>query len=158
LFEFFDNPLSHPFRVDVFEHFVRDFEGKINQLRLAEMGVKVSKDIDSAYFFFHFPSPPHFSRIHLHTDPVTHLSFLNSLLGRIDKEKSKEAHVLLLATAAHAKLLYGDLDGTKADMDAAWKVLDDLTGVENSVNAAYYGVAADFYKVSLKVCFIKYGC
>lgn len=33
--------------MDVFERFVRDFESKINQLRLAEMGVKVARDIDS---------------------------------------------------------------------------------------------------------------
>jgi 26S proteasome regulatory subunit N9 len=32
-------------------------------------------------------------------------------------------------------------------MDAAWKVLDQLSGVDNAVNAAYYGVAADYYKV-----------
>lgn len=48
LFQFFDEPQSAPYRVDVFERFVRDFESKINQLRLVEMGVKVSKDIDSA--------------------------------------------------------------------------------------------------------------
>jgi hypothetical protein len=36
----------------VFERFVRDFEGKINQLKLVEMGVKVSKDIDSTFFPF----------------------------------------------------------------------------------------------------------
>ena len=52
LFEFFDVPAARPYRVDVFERFVRDFESKINQLRLAEMGVKVAKDIDSAFFFF----------------------------------------------------------------------------------------------------------
>jgi len=47
LFEFADHPLARPFRVDVFERFVRDFESRINQLRLVELGVKVSKDIDS---------------------------------------------------------------------------------------------------------------
>ena len=52
-----------------------------------------------------------------------------------------------MATIAHAKLLYGDLEGTKTDMDTAWKVLDQLSGVDNAVNAAYYGVAADYYKV-----------
>jgi hypothetical protein len=52
LFEFFDYPAALPFRVDVFERFVRDFESKINKLRLAEMGVKVAKDIDSAFSFF----------------------------------------------------------------------------------------------------------
>ncbi|KAG6894082.1 hypothetical protein C0993_012394, partial [Termitomyces sp. T159_Od127] len=43
---FFDDEQSRPYRVDVFERFVRDFEGRINQLRLVEMGVKVSKEID----------------------------------------------------------------------------------------------------------------
>ena len=47
---------------------------------------------------------------------------------------------------AHAKLLC-DLEGTKSDMDAAWKILDSLEGVDNGVNAAYYGVGADYYKV-----------
>jgi 26S proteasome regulatory subunit N9 len=59
--------------------------------------------------------------------------------------------VLLLATIAHAKLLYGDVEGTKTDMDEAWKILDSLEGVENGVNAAYYGVAADYYKVCLSL-------
>jgi len=125
LFEFFDHPLSRPYRVDVFERFVRDFESKINQLKLVEMGVKVSKEIDN---------------------PQTHLAFLTSLLSRIDPEKSQEAHVLLLATIAHAKLVFGDLEGTKTDMDAAWKILDNLEGVDGGVNVAYYGVAADYYK------------
>lgn len=35
-------------------------------------------------------------------------------------------------------------------MDAAWDVLDRLDGVENGVRAAYYGVAADYYKVRLR--------
>lgn len=47
LFEFFDYPLSKPYQVDVFDKFVRDFESRLNQLRLVEMGVKVSKVIDS---------------------------------------------------------------------------------------------------------------
>lgn len=51
LFEFFEHPLAIPYRVDTFERFVRDFERKINQLRLVEMGTKVSKDIDSMFFF-----------------------------------------------------------------------------------------------------------
>ena len=86
----------------------------------------------------------------MHQDPVTVLSFLTALLSRINTEESSEAHVLLLSSLAHAKLLYGDLEGTRADMDAAWKILDDLDGVDTAVNAAYYSVAADYYKV----CFL----
>lgn len=48
LIEFLDHPQSKPYRVDVFVKFVRDFEEKLNQLRLVEMGVKVAKEIDSA--------------------------------------------------------------------------------------------------------------
>lgn len=80
-------------------------------------------------------------------DPASHLQFLTGLLERVDTSKSPEAHVLLLATLAHAKLLFGDHEGTKNDIDAAWKVLDELSGVDPSVNAAYYEVAADYYKV-----------
>ncbi|OCH87179.1 PCI-domain-containing protein [Obba rivulosa] len=125
LFEFFDHPLSRPYRVDVFDKFVRDFEARLNQLRLVEMGVKVALEIDN---------------------PATHITFLTDLLSRVNTEKAPEAHVLLLARLAHAKLLYGDLEGTKADIDKAWSVLDELSGVENSVNAAYYNVAADYHK------------
>jgi 26S proteasome regulatory subunit N9 len=81
------------------------------------------------------------------TDPQTQLAFLTSIVSRIDTETSKEAHVLLLATIAHSKLLYGDTEGTKTDMDAACKILDELEGQDNAVNAAYYSVAADYYKV-----------
>jgi 26S proteasome regulatory subunit N9 len=45
--EFFDYPLAKPYRVDVFTRFVRDFEERLNPLRLAEMGIKISQDIDS---------------------------------------------------------------------------------------------------------------
>jgi len=111
--------------VVVFQQFVRDFESKLNQQRLVELGTSVSKEIDN---------------------PKTQLTFLTSLLSRIDAEKSKEAYVLLLANIAQTKLVYGDLEGTKKDMDTAWKTLDQLEGVDNAVNASYYRVAADYYK------------
>ena len=52
LIEFFDHPLTRPYRVDVFDKFVRDFEARLNQLRLVQMGVKVSKEIDSTYLIY----------------------------------------------------------------------------------------------------------
>jgi 26S proteasome regulatory subunit N9 len=62
-----------------------------------------------------------------------------------------------LATIARAKLLYGDLEGTKTDMDKAWAVLDRLEGVDNGVNAAYYQVAGDYYKVRFLRLSVNYG-
>ncbi|KAI9509911.1 hypothetical protein F5148DRAFT_977570 [Russula earlei] len=124
--EFFDHPLANPYRVDVYTRFVRDFEERLNPLRLAEMGIKISQDIDN---------------------PGQHLEFLTDLLSRITQDKSPDAHVLVLSTLAHAKLLFGDLEGSKTDIDAAWKILDNLDAVDNAVNGAYYRVAADYYKV-----------
>jgi 26S proteasome regulatory subunit N9 len=72
--------------------------------------------------------------------------FLKSLLERVPQETSPEAHALLLSNLAHTKLAYGDLEGTKTDMDAAQALLDSLPSVENRVRADYYKVAADYYK------------
>jgi 26S proteasome regulatory subunit N9 len=142
--EFFDHGLSKPYRVDVYTRFVRDFEERLNPLRLAEMGIKISQDIDSALSLLPTPFVVDGFRA---TDPAQHLEFLTDLLSRITKDKSPDAHVLVLSTLAHAKLLFGDLEGSKTDIDAAWKILDNTDAVENSVNGAYYRVAADYYKV-----------
>jgi 26S proteasome regulatory subunit N9 len=45
--------------------------------------------------------------------------------------------------------MYGVLEGTKTDMDTAWKTLNRLEGVETAVNASYYNVAADYYKARI---------
>lgn len=144
LFEFFDHSLSKPCRVVVFQQFVRDFESKLNQQKLVELGTRVSKEITST---FHFIAGSFRQNSFRREDPQAQLGFLSALLSRIDADKSKEAYVLLLANIAHAKLVYGDLEGTKKDMDAAWKTLDQLEDVDNAVNASYYRVAADYYKV-----------
>jgi hypothetical protein len=76
------------------------------------------------------------------------LIFLTSLLSRISKDETPDAYVLLLSSIAHAKLLFGDMEGTKTDIDESEKLIDRLDGIESSVHAAYYGVSADYYKVS----------
>jgi 26S proteasome regulatory subunit N9 len=56
LLDFVDQPAAQAYRLDVFENFVRDFEARVNQLRLVELGVKVARDIDSAYSLNFSPS------------------------------------------------------------------------------------------------------
>ncbi|KAF8680861.1 hypothetical protein RhiXN_04326 [Rhizoctonia solani] len=124
LFEFLQHPNSGPFQVDLFTKFVRDFEDKLNQLKLVSMGVTVSRQLD---------------------DPNAILTFLSSLLERISKEKSREAWILLVSSIAHTKLIFGDLAGTKVDTDECQKLLDDLDGVEPSAKADY----VPYYKNSL---------
>jgi 26S proteasome regulatory subunit N9 len=45
IFDFFDHPDSPPYQLDLFEHFVSDFQNKLDKLRLAQIGTKVSKQI-----------------------------------------------------------------------------------------------------------------
>jgi 26S proteasome regulatory subunit N9 len=81
------------------------------------------------------------------TDPNDILTSLTALLSRISKTDAPEAYILLLSSLAHAKLLFGDIEGTRTDLDECSKVLDELDGVEPTVHASYYGVAADYHKV-----------
>lgn len=122
-------PEAKPYRVDTFNQFVRDFESKLNQLRLVELAVKIYKDLDN---------------------PQTQLEFLTSLRPRLSKNaQDGPAGVLLLATIAHAKLMYGDVEGSKTDMDEAFKKLEEVSegpDMEAGVRAACYGVGADYYK------------
>jgi len=48
---------------------------------------------------------------------------------------------------AHYKLLIGDLTGCKAAIDECEKILDEISGIDTVINATYYRVAADYYKV-----------
>ncbi|KZT37197.1 hypothetical protein SISSUDRAFT_1048854 [Sistotremastrum suecicum HHB10207 ss-3] len=123
IFAYYHEPDSRPYRLELFNSFIRDFESKLNPLRLVDLVIIVAREFDN---------------------PQTHVTFLTELLERI---KEPQANALLLATVAHAKLLYGDLEESKKDIDKCAKALEDLPSVEKSVNAAYYSAAADYYRM-----------
>lgn len=62
-----------------------------------------------------------------------------------------QAHALVLATLAHAKLVFADLLGSRADLEEAGKLLEGVDGVDRAVNAQYYAVSADYHKVCSNV-------
>jgi len=127
IFEFLDHPDSPPYQLDLFEHFVSDFQNKLDKLRLAQIGTKVSKQI-----------PP---------DSPSQQTFLISLKDRIPAEEFPQAHALVLSTLAHAKLVFSDLLGARADIEEAGRLLDNADGVDRTVHSQYYAVAADYYKL-----------
>jgi len=131
--EFYRHPDSPPYHFDVFNNFIHDFEPKLNQLRLVELGVRAGQQLES---------------------PSDTITFLVALLKRISRDNAPEAYVLLLAQLAHAKMILGDDEGARVDIDESSKVIDTLDGVETTVHAAYYGVAADYYKT--KADYVKY--
>lgn len=54
LLKFLALPASQPYAIDTFNLFVRDFEGKLDKLRLVEIGVLVAQGLDSTFS----PPPP----------------------------------------------------------------------------------------------------
>jgi 26S proteasome regulatory subunit N9 len=116
----------------------------MNPLRLVELAVIASKEIDSQCTI----SSPASCRWQTgpRTDPERLITFLTSLSTRLPESTSPAAHVLHIASRARARLLFGDTDGTRTDLDDAQRTLDGLGTVEPRVNAAYYGVRADLHK------------
>lgn len=45
--EFYRHPDSPPYHFDVFNNFVHDFEARLNQLKLVELGVRAGQQLDS---------------------------------------------------------------------------------------------------------------
>ncbi|KAG8832858.1 26S proteasome regulatory subunit [Serendipita sp. 399] len=127
VFEFLEHPDSKPFQVDLFTNFISDFQSKIDKLRLAQIGVKVSKEITP--------------------ESQDHLKFLIALKDKIPVAEHPQAHAFVLASLAHAKLLFADVLGSRADLEEAGSLLEGVDGVERSVNAAFYEVKADYHKV-----------
>ena len=74
LVEFFDDPASQPYQVDVYDRFVRDFATKLNPLKLVEMGVKVSRQIDSAFLIRRSSSLVVHNRFHVQIPRTTSVS------------------------------------------------------------------------------------
>ncbi len=52
---------------------------------------------------------------------------------------------------AHYKLVVGDFEDCKETMEQCEKILEGLTNVEPVINASFYRVSADYYKVLLEV-------
>ncbi|KAG8797762.1 26S proteasome regulatory subunit [Serendipita sp. 411] len=127
VFEFLEHPDSKPFQVDLFTNFISDFQAKLDKLRLAQIGVKVSKEITP--------------------ESQDHLKFLIALKDKIPVAEHAQAHAYVLASLAHGKLLFADVLGSRADLEEAGKLLEGVDGVDRSVNAAFYEVKADYHKL-----------
>ncbi|KAI5478256.1 hypothetical protein MNV49_005321 [Pseudohyphozyma bogoriensis] len=116
---------SGPFQVELYESFIKDFESKLNQLKLASIGIAVARQF---------------------TDGTQGLNFLTALVSKLDTPNTREAFVLATMESAHFKLLLGDGEGTKEAMDACEKILDGLDSVDLVVHASFYRVSGDYYK------------
>lgn len=80
-------------------------------------------------------------------DASTAIAFLDGVAERVAGE-NRAAYVMATMESAHYKLMRLRMDEVKSAMDTCEKHLESLASVDISINAAFYRVAADYYKVS----------
>ncbi|POY72842.1 hypothetical protein BMF94_4097 [Rhodotorula taiwanensis] len=122
---FFAVPASQPFRIDLYEQFVRDFSNKLDPLKHASIAVSVARSYE---------------------DPRASIAFLDPLLPTFDKPETREAFVLATMERSHFRLRAGEYDAAKEARDQCEKVLDQLDAVDLAVHASFYRVSGDYYK------------
>lgn len=122
---FLQAPSSAPYQIELYDSFIKDFANKLNQLKLAHIGIQIARQFD---------------------DGQKALEFLEKLATKVDTPTTKEAYVLATIESAYFKLLLGDNEATKEAMDKCEKILDTLDSVDLIVHASFYRVSGDYYK------------
>jgi 26S proteasome regulatory subunit N9 len=93
--------------------------------------------------------PNNFQVFRTKTDPTKALEFLTPLLDQLkDEPHSQDAYALILAESSLYKLKLQQLEDCKEGLKACEKVLEGLTSSDPIINASFYRVSADYYKVS----------
>jgi hypothetical protein len=67
----------------------------------------------------------------------------------VNTSATQDAYVYALVEAASLKLLLGQGEAVRKDLDGAAKILDTFDSVDPVIHAAYYRVNADYYSVYL---------
>ena len=75
------------------------------------------------------------------------LSFLTSLVDKVDTPDTRDAYVHAVMETAYVKLMLSDFEGTKEAIDKCEKILDEFDSVETVIHASFYRVCAEYYKV-----------
>ncbi|ORY48062.1 PCI-domain-containing protein [Rhizoclosmatium globosum] len=119
-------PSAAVYLVPLYDEFVSEWEKRMNQLALVQYAAKASRTIK---------------------DPKAALAFLEKHAARLrDNKDAKDAYVLATMEAAHMRLVTGDFVGCKAAIDESEATLNSLPHSDTVINAAFYRVAADYYK------------
>ncbi|GAA97254.1 uncharacterized protein L969DRAFT_84311 [Mixia osmundae IAM 14324] len=116
---------SAEYQIDLYNSFIKDFQKHINQLRLAEICVRIAQQ---------------------YKDAAKALDFLSGIVSLVNKPDSQEAFVLATMEAAQMKLILGDLQGTQEAMSSSEKILDTFNSVNPGVHASFYRVSGDYHK------------
>jgi hypothetical protein len=84
------------------------------------------------------------------------LTFMTSLAERVSTPATQDAYVYALVEAAALKLILGETDAVRKDLDAAAQILDTFDSVDPVIHAAYYRLSADYYSVCHTLDFLTF--
>ncbi|WVO14058.1 hypothetical protein L204_101685 [Cryptococcus depauperatus] len=143
LIEFVFLPGTGPYQIELFDKFIVTIESKINALKLVEIARRVGREYSEPDLTLKFLKSVH-SRL---TNPYPVEATDDTPAQPAPLPPAASAYALSLSSIAYAQLLLGDLTSCKASLDETEKLLNEQDTVEPVVNAGYYGVAGDYYKV-----------
>ncbi|KAI8381024.1 uncharacterized protein BYT42DRAFT_564975 [Radiomyces spectabilis] len=126
ILEFFKQEESGPFQIPIYQHFVADWESKINSLSLVSIALKAATRFQ---------------------DPNESVSFLEKLIAKVDTSETKDVYVHAIMETAHFKLQLNQLGEVKKAIEESEKTLDRFDSVETVIYASFYRVSAEYYKV-----------
>lgn len=125
--EFYAHPESDKpgstLRYEFFTKFVINWKDKVSELSGAELAIAAAKQLK---------------------EPSKALDFLSK--QRDELPDKTPPHLLVSMECTHYKLLLGELETVKKDVDQGGKVLNNYDAVEKVVSGGYYRVAAEYYK------------
>jgi len=124
--ELIKNPrwVEGDFLIQLYHNFIKSFQSKANALKLAQIGLKITaqfKDAEQA------------------------IGFLESLTKQI--EGNPQAQVLLQCNVGSILLEQRKISEVKNILETARETLDNIVGVDTSVNASYYILSATYHKI-----------
>ncbi|WWD01176.1 hypothetical protein V866_008116 [Kwoniella sp. B9012] len=143
LTEFVFTPGTGPYQIELFEKFITTIESKINALKLVEIARRVGREYSEPELTLKFLQSVH-SRL---TSPYPVPATDDNPGSPAPPAPAASAYALSLSSIAYAQLLLGNLEGCKESLDECEKILNEQDTIEPSVNAGYYGVAGDYFKV-----------
>lgn len=111
----------------LYEHFIRHFETKMNLLALAKLVIAIAR---------FFP-----------TERATH--FVTSLVDKVAADQ--EAVTLCKTETGRLKLQAGDVAGCKELLDEAQVTVDTLAGMDVDIHIAFYTTLTQYYKVRQRI-------
>jgi len=114
--------------VTLYEKFIRDFETRINQLKLIKIVLRIARQI---------------------TDLEAAYAFLQKVSSRLNQQSEKEAYALSLAQLSFFRLQQGQLDDCKRLVDQTQQILDGIAGADPFVYSRFYYVVSSLHKIKV---------